>query len=193
MNNLYIAHYCYPGTDPWKNIMHLPEQEAFAVAEKLAASHPDTTSFYRFADFANYYPLRKKADEFVRNAFIQLGGKPKLQNPYAFVLGDSEYLKKWFDTGDKLVLKLSDIPEEQISFTFGDSCAVVSQGLELTVLTEKMLLAGIEACGGSVEEYLRKNLGKHSYVEVQLWDAVGTSADGTENSVLEENYGNSVV
>ena len=173
--------------------MHLPEQEAFAVAEKLAASHPDTTSFYRFADFVNYYPLRRKADEYVRNAFIQLGGKPKLQNPYAFVLGDSEYLKKWFDTSDKLVLKLSDIPEEQISFTFGDSCAVVSQGLELTVLTEKMLLAGIEACGGSVEEYLGKSLGKHSYIEVQLWDAVGTSVDGTENCVFGENYGNSIV
>ncbi|MBO4627962.1 MAG: hypothetical protein J5645_08290 [Lachnospiraceae bacterium] len=169
MDKLYITHYYYPGTDPWKNIMHLPEQEAFAVAKELAASHPDTTSFYRFADFVNYYPNRKMADEFVRNTFIRLGGKPKLHNPYAFVLGDCEYLKNWFDTGDKLVLELSDIPDEQISFTLGDSCAIISQGHEPTVLTKRMLLEGIEECG-SLEAFCKKSLGKYAYVEVQMWD-----------------------
>ena len=32
MERLYITHYYYPGTDPWKNIMLLPEDEAFRVA-----------------------------------------------------------------------------------------------------------------------------------------------------------------
>lgn len=176
MDRLLITHYYYPGTDPWKNIMHLPEQEAFAVAEKLAASHQETTSFYRFADFINYYPMRKKADEYVRDAFIRLGGKPKFLNPYAFVLGESEYLKKWFDSSDKLVLDLSEIPDEQISFTIGDSCAVISKGSEPTVLTKKMLLERIEECGGSVEAFLEKSPGKHAYVEVQLWDCIGKKA-----------------
>ena len=36
MDNLYITHYFYPGTDPWKNIMLLPEKEAFRKAEELA-------------------------------------------------------------------------------------------------------------------------------------------------------------
>ena len=35
--------------------MNLPEEEAFRVAAELAASHPETTSFYRFADFRNYF------------------------------------------------------------------------------------------------------------------------------------------
>ena len=74
MDKLYITHYFYPGTDPWKNIMLLPEEEAFRKAEELANAHPDTTSFGRFADFVNYYPARKKADAFVREKFIQLGG-----------------------------------------------------------------------------------------------------------------------
>ena len=134
--------------------------------------HPETTSFGRFADFVNYYPQRKAADEYVRNAFIRLGGKPKLSNPFAFVLGECEYLRKWFDSRDKIVLDLADIPDEQISFTLGDSCAVISQGHEPTVLTKKMLLEGIEECGGSVEAFCKKNLGKYAYVEVQLWEHV---------------------
>ena len=44
MDKLYIIHYYYPGTDPWKNIMNLPEKEAFRIAVELAAMHPDTAS-----------------------------------------------------------------------------------------------------------------------------------------------------
>ena len=96
MDKLLITHYYYPGTDPWKNIMLLPEEEAFRVAGELAAAHPETTSFYRFADFRNYYPARKRADEYVRNQFIALGGKPALAHPYSFALMDCEYLRNWF-------------------------------------------------------------------------------------------------
>ena len=166
---ILITHYFFPGTDPWKNIMNLPEKEAFRVAAELAEEHPDTTSFGRFADFVNYYPNRKRADEYVREAFIKLGGRPKLLHPYSFVLGECEYLRDWFDTNDKLVLSLSDIPDDQISFTLGDSCALLIHGEEPKVLTKAMLLDEIGACGGSVEEYCKKSLGKYAYVEVQLW------------------------
>ena len=171
MDRLFITHYCFPGTDPWKNIMNLPEREAFRVAAELAASHPGTTSFYRFADFVNYYPNRKKADEYVREAFIRLGGNPRLPHPYSFVLAESEYLKEWFDCSDSITLDLSEIPDDQVSFTPGDSCAMITHGLKPAVWTKKMLLEGISACGGSVDAFLEKSLGKNKYVEVQLWDS----------------------
>ena len=169
---LFITHYYFPGTDPWKNIMELPENEAFQMAEKLASEHPDTTSFGRFADFKNYYPARKSADEYVREAFIKLGGKPKLLHPYSFVLMECEYLRNWFDTNDKLVFDLADIPDDLVSFTLGDSCALLIHGEEPDVLTKAMLLEGIKACGGSTEEYFNKSLGRYAYVEVQLWDRI---------------------
>ena len=171
MDKLFISHYFYPGTDPWKNIMSLPEKEAFRVAAELADKYPDTTSFGRFADFVNYYPNRKRADEYVREAFIMLGGKPRLMHPYSFVLGECEYLRDWFDTNDKLVIDLSDVPDDQVSFTLGDSCALLIHGKEPAVLTKAMLLEDIRACNGSVEEYCKKSLGSgYAYVEVQLWD-----------------------
>ena len=196
MTDLYITHYYYPGTDPWKNIMNLPEDEAFRLAGELAKAHPETTSFYRFADFANYYPLRKKADACVRARFTELGGKPELEHPFCFVLGESEYLKEWFSDGEKLTIALEVLPDEQVSFTLGDSCAVISQGKELSVLTKAELLAGIAECG-SVEVFREQKLGGHGYVEVQLWkkpqyrycllDLDGTLTDpgmGITNSVM---------
>ena len=172
MDKLLITHYYFPGTDPWKNIMNLPEQEAFRVAAELAASHPETTSFYRFADFRNYYPNRKRADDYVREAFIRLGGKPRLLHPYSFVLTESEYLREWFDSNDRITLDLSDVPDDQVSFTPGDSCALIIRGSEPAVMTKKMLLERIRACGGSVDAFLQKSLGQNRYIEVQLWDRV---------------------
>ena len=170
MEKYFITHYYYPGTDPWKNIMNLPEKEAFRVAAELADQHPDTTSFGRFADFVNYYPNRKRADEYMHEAFVKLGGRPKLMHPYSFVLGECDYLQNWFDAEDKLVIDLSEVPDDQVSFTLGDSCALLIHGKEPVVLTKSMLLDGISECGGSLEEYCKKTLGNYAYVEVQLWD-----------------------
>ena len=169
MDKLYITHYYYPGTDPWKNIMNLSEDEAFKAAKGLAEAHPDTISFGRFADFENYYPNRKKADEYVRETFIRLGGKPELKHPYSFTLMECEYLRNWFSGGEKLVLDLSDIPEDQISFTVGDSCAQITNGTEPEVFTKDMLMKKIRNCGNSAEAFLKANLGRFAYVEVQLW------------------------
>ena len=158
MDKLYITHYFYPGTDPWKNIMLLPEEEAFRKAKELADAHPDTTSFGRFADFENYYPARKKADAFVRERFIKLL--------------ECEYLRDWFDSSDKIIIDLDDVPDDQVSFTLGDSCALMIHGNEPVVLTKKMLYERIEACNGSVDVFLKESLGNYAYVEVQLWDKI---------------------
>ena len=172
MDKLYITHYFFPGTDPWKNIMLLPEKEAFQVAEQLANAHPNTTSFGRFADFVNYYPARKRADDFVRERFIELGGKPKLLHPYSFTLMECKYLREWFNCSDKITFDLEVIPDDQVSFTLGDSCALMLHGTEPVVLTKELLLERIEACGGSVDVFLKRSLGKYPYVEVQLWDII---------------------
>ncbi|MBO4927391.1 MAG: hypothetical protein J5379_03970 [Clostridiales bacterium] len=177
MDKLYITHYYFPGTEPWKNIMLLPEEEAFRKAEELANAHPDTTSFGRFADFENYYPARKKADMFVREKFIELGGKPKLPHPYSFTLLECEYLKEWFNSknSDKIIIDLDDIPDDQVSFTLGDSCALMIRGTEPVVLTKEMLLERIGACNGSVDTFLKESLSDCAYVEVQLWDRMERS------------------
>lgn len=171
MEKLFLTHYYFPGTDPWKNIMLLPKEEAFRVAAELAAQHPDTASFGRFADFVNYYPLRDEADRFVRETFIQLGGNPKLPHPYCFTLMECEYLRNWFSGGEKIVLELSSLPDDQVSFTLGDSCALLSRKATATVLTKSMLLDQIRKAG-SVEDFLKTLPEGYAYVEAQLWDRI---------------------
>ena len=168
MTALYITHYYVRGTDPWQNIMLLPEKEAFRVAADLAAAYPGRTSFGRFADFEHYYPLRKAADELVREGFIRLGGKPRLAHPYSFVLGESDYLKGWFDGGESLRIPLEEIPEDRISFTLGDSCAKYTRQEPLEVFTKRMICEKIRASGGSLEELVR-SIAPYGYVEAQLW------------------------
>lgn len=169
MDDLYITHYYFAGTDPWKNIMNLPEDEAFRMAGELAAAHPDTTSFGRFADFKNYYPRRKAADEYVREKFIAIGGRPELDHPFSFVLLECEYLRKWFSDGESFRISLAEIPDEVISFTVGDSCAQIERGMTPEVFTKQMLLQRIYEHDGSPEKYLEEVLNPFAYVEVQLW------------------------
>lgn len=169
MDRMLLIHYFFPGTDPWKNIMLLPEEEAFSMAKELSSKHPDSACFGRFADFENYYPVRKETDAYVRERFVELGGKPALSNPYAFTLGECNYLKDWFSDGDKIVFDLTEVPDDQISFTMGDSCALIMRGQKPEVLTKAMLLDGIHSCGDSLAEFLKKLPEGFGYVEAQLW------------------------
>ena len=170
MDDFLITHYYYKGTDPWKNIMLLSEERAFETAKMLSAAHPDMQCFGRFADFDNYYPLRKAADEEVRRQFIICGGKPRLEHPYSFVLGECEYLKKWYGDCEILHIPLKDISEDIISFTAGDSCARLQREGAVEVMTKSDLSVRIDKAGG-IEQYM-KNIAPYAYIEVQLWDRV---------------------
>lgn len=170
--SLFLMHYCHPRCKPFQNIMRLPKDEAFALAEKLARENPDTTAFYRFADFANYYPRRLKTDAFLYENFLRLGGTPRERHPLSFVLQGSGYLENWFGNGPSYRMRLSKIPPDSVSFTLGDSCSQYERTGTVQQLTEEQLLAQIKGFAGGVEAFLRDILERcHcSYIEAQLWD-----------------------
>ena len=72
-DDLYIVNYCHPNCVPLKNIMRLPKEETFALAYEMAQQNKDTTAFYRFTDFENYYPERLKTDELLYSQFVKMG------------------------------------------------------------------------------------------------------------------------
>jgi len=124
IDDLNIVNYSHPNTTPLQNICRLPEKEAFALAAEMSQANPDTTAFYRMADFANYYPHRMKVDELLYSQFIALGGKPMEKHPLSFVLHGSQYLHDWFSGGHITKIPLREISAEHISFTLGDSMGV---------------------------------------------------------------------
>lgn len=166
LHKLQLVNYCHPDCTPLKNIMRLPEEEAFALAAEMASAHPNVTAFGRFADFRNYYPRRLATDEKLHAAFVALGGQPVEKHPLSFALEGSDYLEGWFDHGIVTRLPLGCVPPAQISFTLGDSMRAGG----FAMLTMDMLAEAVAAHPGGCDGYLAAAREKYRYIEVQLWD-----------------------
>lgn len=170
VDDLYIVNYCHRNCTPLQNIMRLPKEEAFALAQKMAAQNKETTAFYRFADFENYYPERMKTDERLLKRFIELGGKPLQEHPLSFVLQGSEFLNDWFDRGTITRIPLNLVPQDYISFTYGDSMTALKRHGGFTMLTKGMLSKAISDYGGTLADFLFNTEKQYHYIEVQVWD-----------------------
>lgn len=170
INGLSIVHYCHPDCRPLMNIMRLERSEAFAVARDMAARHPDTTAFYRFADFDNYYPRRMEADALLFERFSAIGFTPKERHPLSFVLEGSQYLGEWFGNGVEIRIPLAAVPSADVSFTFGDSMGVLKRNEPLRLVSKESLLVQMALFSGTLEEYMRMIDRECRYIEVQVWN-----------------------
>lgn len=165
-DELILVNYCYSDCIPLMNIMRLPKKEAFELASAFAESHPETTAFYRFADFENYYSLREEQDKYLYERFVELGGVPEEEHPLSFVIEGSEYLQNWFGRGIESRLRLRDIQPCHISFTVGDSGAEYKKNGSVELLTVEDIKEQILNYN-NFEDFMEAT-GK-SYIEVQLW------------------------
>jgi len=166
-DELILVNYCYPDCIPLLNIMRLPKEQAFQLAKEFAEKHPDTTAFYRFADFDNYYAHRRRQDQYLHTRFLELGGLPEEEHPLSFVIEGSDYLREWFGNGIETRLSLKDIDGRHISFTIGDSGAEFQKNGSVDLLTLDDLRQRIDEHGGDFDAFIRAT-GRH-YIEVQLW------------------------
>ena len=171
-DDLYIVNYCHRSCVPLKNIMWLPKEQAFELAYKMAVENRETTAFYRFADFKNYYYERLETDKLLYERFLELGGRPEICHPLSFVLSGSEFLDKWFDSGIVTKIPLNGIPAECISFTYGDSMTVRNKQGDFTMLTKEMLMSEIAEQSGTAEDFVAKVNAEYNYMEVQVWKKV---------------------
>ena len=164
---LQLVNYCYPGCIPMLNIMRLGRDEAFELAAKMAEEHPETTAFYRFADFQNYYALREAQDAFLYRSFTEKGGKPRTEHPLSFVIDGSDYLKDWFGNGLETRIIMKDINPETVSFTIGDSGSIYQHTGTVELLTWDDMKKLYRDHGNNLGKLLAEHGRK--YVEVQLW------------------------
>ena len=170
IDDMYIVNYCHKSCVPLKNIMRLPKEQAFALAYEMAEKNKNTTAFYRFADFENYYYERLETDELLYKRFLELGGKPAEKHPLSFVLHGSDFLGNWFDNGIVIKIPLRRIPSELISFTYGDSMTVRKMQGNFTMLTKEMLAETAENYNGTTEDFISEINKQYHYIEVQVWD-----------------------
>ena len=189
-DQLYIINYCHNNCEPLKNIMRLPKEEAFVLAAKLAEENKGRTAFWRFADFAVYYPERLSTDRLLYERFVALGGEPREEHPLSFVLQGSEYLDNWFDNGVVTKVALSKIESKHISFTLGDSMSTLKRNGNIQMLSKEELLEKLKEYPGNLEVFMEEIREKHGYIEVQLWsdEYIKNKRDLLFYSAYEEFY-----
>ena len=173
---LHIVNYCHRNCVPFRSITRMPRPYAFDMAVKLAERNPSTTSFYRFADFVNYYPRRIRAEAWLHNWFLDAGGEPTSKHPLYFVLEGSDFLNDWFDNGIVTKIPLDTIDAKHISFTLGDSMSkrelhmIDSPDRRKPLLKDELLELIDQACGvdALIEEVQQQY--QWNYIEAQLWN-----------------------
>lgn len=167
LNKMILVNYCHPDCVPLKNIMRQTKEEAFKMAKALSDAHPETTAFYRFADFENYYKLRENQDKYLYDEFVSIGGEPETNHPLSFVIEGSKYLEEWFGNGIETRIPIAGINEKHISFTLGDSGAEYGRNGSVKLLGLQDMIGLLSEQTGDFNDFLN-TIGKQ-YVEVQLW------------------------
>ena len=85
----YLTHYYNIDNGPFQSLSALPDAEAIRIMQRLC---DDTPYGLRFKDPIQYLQDRKATEQWVREAFIAKGGKPKDRFPIPMVLGSSKWL-----------------------------------------------------------------------------------------------------
>ena len=79
-------------------------------------------------------------------------------------------MDKWFDNGFITKIPLKSIPSEFISFTYGDSMAVLGKSEHISIITKEMLSDTLKSYKGTIDSFMKDIVEKYYYIEVQLWN-----------------------
>ena len=79
-------------------------------------------------------------------------------------------MNDWFDCGIITKIPLNFIHSNYISFTYGDSMAVLKRHGEFTMLTKDMLFKAISDYDGTLDEFMKNVENHYQYIEVQVWN-----------------------
>jgi hypothetical protein len=172
-----LTHYYKAPHPPMRSITELNPAEAERVIVGLSAAN--TIAVERFRSPA-YLPQRRRAEARLRTKFVALGGQPIRSCPLYFVLGRSV---SFFEKHEQLDLRwasidLDALPEQCVSFTYGDSAVndLIARGEWFgdepsrqpwhgEVYRRHQLQALVERIGLPPEW----RPGRDHYIEAQLW------------------------
>ena len=177
-----ITHYFRRGTPPFRSLSSLSDDRAVDIMNSL---YDETMFGRRFKDPAQYLLNRRRSERWVKEEFILKGGKPGLDYPIYFVLGESRWLFE--NSPDKslhmeIQICLSDFEEGDVSFTYPDSMIsfyflnekpveFYLPDLHGKVFTRKEILSIVKSKGDPEKDWqinLPPTLAP--YIEAQVWN-----------------------
>jgi hypothetical protein len=178
----YLTYYYERGTEPFRSLSALPDEEAIKIMEELC---DDTPFGARFKDPVQYLRNRRQTEQWVREEFIAKGGQPREAYPIPMVLGSSKWMVKVAPDKElhaEIRIPLSVFTEYDVSFTYPDSMISLWFGRDKPpeyylpdyhgkVFTLSEILSIVESKGlpeEAWETHLPSNLAP--YIEAQVWN-----------------------
>jgi hypothetical protein len=166
----FLSHYYEKSAGPFSNLSMLPIEQA----EEILAEIRRNGNRFASQRSSAYLSKRLALETKIRRLFEEKGGQPKLTHPHYLILGSSPWLKGWYVDGQELRIQLASIPNECVSFTYGDSFPAInyndgkpSRG---QVYTTSELGEIIRLYGLPQEWNPDGKGGPERYIEVQVWD-----------------------
>jgi hypothetical protein len=178
----FISHYYRKGTQPFQSLSTLNDGEAVEIMRSL---YDETMFGVRFKEPGQYLQKRRCSEKWIREEFKLKGGCPILEYPIYFVLGESQWLTAHSPDRSlqkEVRIKLADLEEEDVSFTYPDSMISFWLGNERPpelylpefhgkVFTRKEILAIVDQHGDPERDWhvhLPPSLAP--YIEAQVWN-----------------------
>lgn len=163
-----ITHLYDPQRGPFRNICNLADGEAERILDEIRGSgRPGLKS--------DYLPRRRKTEAWLLSERCRKQGRPYLDHPIYFFLGDRSDWRNASRTAST-VLPLALFPEDVLTFTFPDSMATLPLSVEDRHLAERKHYHGkvftlVEIRAVIAEAGMPCGRDRYdTFVEVQVWD-----------------------
>ncbi len=192
---MFLTHYYHQKDKPFQSLSALEKSAAIDIISSL--HDREGLVYRRFRQPDQYLQKRKETEAWVKQAFIQKGGKPKTNHPQYFVVNQSIWIEEGFNRQSLYVsIPISAFNPEQVSFTFPDS--MVSYWLreqsqstyyhpeyhgQVFLLDEISQI--IDEFGIPREEWRAEEDRKYDFfIEAQVWDNVERIDSGIDCAVM---------
>lgn len=123
----FITHYYEAERGPFKNICDLPDEELNGL---ISAEKDADTAFNRFALGADFFKIRRAADDLLIEQYSEKFGVAAPGRPFYAVLGDFHQTLSMYRDGRSVRIDLSKLSREHVTFMYPDHFVLVwSRGI----------------------------------------------------------------
>ncbi|AZN40984.1 hypothetical protein [Paenibacillus albus] len=165
-----LFHYYEEAIGPFRNLSSLPSEEADRIMSRIRMDGNQFAS-RRSPD---YMSIRREVESLARKRFIVKGGQPRSLFPHYFTLDACEWLESWYSKPRKLRIGLDELPDDCVSFTYGDLFPTMryddGKPYRKQVYLKSEIAEVIRQYGWPQIWNSDGSNGPERYIEVQVWD-----------------------
>ena len=118
---LYLYHYFEQNLGPFMSLTSLPIEEAREIL-----TYQKSIGKFGNPDIEGFLLKRYKRDEQLLDMFIKRGGHAQMKNPVYLFLGEHCQWKSAYENPSEIKIPLCEFDPLTVSFTYGDSFAVLN-------------------------------------------------------------------